>query len=130
MHNPGTHSLKQTFNKWLFAFALLASVFAFSGLSISPQAGPSPVQCTWIIRSVKPAFKGIPFSTRKPDFVNSCSKYHTALFIAGLSLLRSKSDATRLKLCRHLNLSSAHKMPLGVLKTIPQSGKADPSVLV
>jgi hypothetical protein len=130
MRTPDKHSLKHSFSKWVFAIVLLASVFAFSGFSLSPQAGPSPVQSTWIIRGVKSTVKGIRFSTRKQDFTSCCNQHHTALRLAGLSQLRSKSDATRLKLCHNFNLLNAHKMFIGILKTIPQNGKAEPFILV
>ncbi|HZY37747.1 MAG TPA: hypothetical protein VFE53_13910 [Mucilaginibacter sp.] len=129
MCNPDIHSLKHSLNKWLFTIVLLASVFAFSGLGASPQAGPSPVQTTWIIRGVNPTVKGIQFSIPKQDFADCCNKYHAALFVAGLSQHHSKSAATRLKICNDFNLLNAHKMSAGLLKTIPQNGKAEPSVL-
>jgi hypothetical protein len=130
MRTPDIHSVRRSVNKWLFALILLASVFAFSGLSASPQTGPSPTQSTWIIRGIKPTVKGIRYSTRKQDFTSFRDKYYAALCVASLSQLRSKSDVTRLKLFHDFNLLNAHKMRRGILKTIPQNGKTDPSVLV
>ena len=125
-----THSLKQALNKWLIAIVLLVSVFAFSGLSTSRQAGPSPVQSTWIIRGSKPAVNGIQFSTSRPYR----SKQHNAEFagysIVNLSLLHSKTCAVKLRRCQGSCLISSYKTLIGVHKTIPQNGKADPSILV
>jgi hypothetical protein len=127
MHTPDVNSIKQAFNKWLIALALLASVFAFSGLSTSPQAGSSPVQSTWIIRGGKLTISGIRFSRLKQNFTNCSNKSHATLCVTSLSQLRSKLDATRLKQCRGYSLSNTNKILFSLNKTIPQNGKAEPS---
>jgi hypothetical protein len=130
MRTPDIHSLKHCVNKWLFALILLASVFAFSGPGTSPRTGPSPVQTSWIIRDSKPVIKGIHYSIRRQDLSGTLNPDPTSSSIANLCGLHSKTDAVRLKLCRRVNLLNARKMFTGILKTIPQNGKAELSPVV
>jgi hypothetical protein len=120
------HSLKHSVNKWLFAVVLLASVFAFSGVSLSPRAGHSPVRSTWIIRGSKSTVNSVLFSTSRPNLSKQVSGDFAGYSIVDLCLLHNKACAIKLKQCRRFNLISSYKI-LPVHKTIPQNGKADPS---
>jgi len=130
MCNLDRHGLKQTFNKWLIALVLLTSVFAFSGLSISAQAGASPVQSTWIVRGGKPAVNSIQFSTNRPYL----PKQHKAEFkgytTAHLSLFHTKTFEVKWKRCQDSHLTGSYKMMIGLRKTIPQNGKIEPAPIL
>jgi hypothetical protein len=129
MHASNVHSLKQTFNKWLIALVLLASVFAFSGPNGLPKAEQSPVQSTWIIRGSKTVVSGIVFSTKRPNLSKHDIEF-AGYSIISLSLFHSKTGAVKLRRCQVSGLIACYKLLAGMRKTIPQNGKADPSILV
>ncbi len=130
MCNPDRHGLKQTFNKWLIALVLLTSVFAFSGLGTSAQAAPTPMQSTWIIRGSKPAVNSIQFSTNRSYLSKQPNIEFAGYSIINLSLFHSKTCAVKLRRCQDSGLINSYKMLIGLHKTVPQNGKADPSILV
>ena len=127
MRTPGTYSSKQTLNKWLIALVILASVFSLSGLNMSPRAGTSPVQSTWIIRGSKPAVNSIQFSTNRQYLSKQDNAEFAGYSIMNLCRLYTKTCAVKLKRCQDPNLTCAYKMIIGVCKTVPQNGKADPA---
>lgn len=126
MRTSGKHSLKHKANKWLLALLVLVGIFTFSGFSASSRAVISPVQTTWVIRANRPAFKGIRFSSLKPDIISSSNKYYATSCSISLSESHSKISNTRQKLCAYCNSFNTYKIFFRINKTISQNGKAEP----
>ena len=128
MKSPATYNFKNICSKGLLAAILLLGFFTFSGLPVSSQTRQAATQTTWIIRANTHLINGFRYQAQ----ARKIHKGHANAFLLFntiyLSWFHSKQTTISLKCC---SATILHKPIVSIcqFKTIPQSGKNNPSLI-